>query len=500
MATSVQGQMARGALWMVLFKLLERSLGFISTVILVRLLLPADFGVVAMAMSFIAVAELLAAFGFDIALIQNQQATEDLYHTAWTCNLILGGGIALSMLASAPFIAAFYNQPELRWVVCALALGPAMSGAENIGIVAFRKDMLFRREFAFQLSRKLIGFAVVVPLAFMLHSYWALVAGTLTSRLGGTIISYLAHPFRPHLSLSGASRLLRFSRWLLINNIAGFFKERSTDFVIGRIHGATALGMYNVSYELASLPTTELSAPINRALLPGFAKIAHDQHAIQAAYSNAVGMLAMLAMPAAAGIAAVAPLLVPVVLGNQWLPCVPLMQILAFNGALILFHSSMSSLLIATGYPGRVTATNGLFVVVLLAFLAALIVPMGVQGAAYAALSTSILLTPLYLYQVKRCVGIPVSLFLRSIGAPVFASALMALAIIWLSPSYSVSMPIQNAIGWLAAEVCFGAIVYCVVVTGTWLARGHPDGPERNVLNYALGGLARARLWRALIS
>lgn len=289
MNASVEGRMARGALWMLLFKFIERSLGFISTLILVRLLAPADFGLVAMAMSFIAMAELLAAFGFDIALIQNQNATEDLYHTAWTCNLLLGASVALVMLISAQPIADFYQQPDLFWVVCALALGPAMSGLENIGVVAFRKDLHFRREFGFQVSRKIVGFLVVVPLAFALHSYWALVAGSLTSRLAGTTISYLAHPFRPHLSTSGASRLFGFSKWLLLNNLVGFLKERSSDFFIGRFHGPASLGIYNVSNEFASLPTTELSAPINRALLPGFAMIVNDRSALQIAYSNAVG-------------------------------------------------------------------------------------------------------------------------------------------------------------------------------------------------------------------
>jgi lipopolysaccharide exporter len=492
MSASVQGGMARGALWMVLFKLLERSLGFISTLILVRVLSPGDFGVVAMAMSFIAMAELLAAFGFDIALIQDQNATEDLYHTAWTCNLAFGLSIALIMLISAPFIADFYNQPNLRWVVCALALGPAISGAENVGIVAFRKELRFRNEFLFQLGRKLVGFAVVVPLAFTLHSYWALVAGTLASRLGGTILSYVAHPFRPHISLVGARKLLHFSRWLLINNIAGFFKERSTDFAIGRIHGAAALGTYNVSYELASLPTTELSAPINRALLPGFARIAGDREAVAIAYSNAVGMLAILAVPAAAGIASIAPLLVPVLLGNQWLASVQLVQILALNGAMVLFHSSMSSLLIASGHPSRVMWTNSTFVVVLLVSLAILSTG-GVVGAAYAILCTSTLLTPVYLYQVRHCLGIPASVFVHAALFPMLASAGMILVVVALLPANPQALPIAEAVPRLVGVVAAGGLTYATLVTLLWLMRGRPSGTERIILQSIQQVIARLR-------
>ena len=256
MSNDVQRKMAAGAFWMVLFKLTERSLGLISTLILVRLLSPSDFGIVAMAGSFILMTEMMMAFSFDVALIQNQDATEEHYHSAWTCNVLLGLFITVIMLVAASSIAAFYKQPELFWVVCAFALGPLISGCENIGVVAFRKDMEFRREFAFQLSRKVIGFLVVVPLAYFTQSYWALVAGIMTGKLAGTIISYMAHPFRPHFSLVKVKGLLSFSRWLLINNIVSFLKERSSDFAIGRVLGAAPLGVYNISYEIAIMPTT----------------------------------------------------------------------------------------------------------------------------------------------------------------------------------------------------------------------------------------------------
>ena len=98
MSSGLQNKMAKGAIWMVLFKLVERSLGLVSTLILARLLSPADFGVVAMAMSFIIMAELLSAFGFDIAIIQNQSATEEHYSTAWTCNFLLGVPAEINVL------------------------------------------------------------------------------------------------------------------------------------------------------------------------------------------------------------------------------------------------------------------------------------------------------------------------------------------------------------------------------------------------------------------
>lgn len=464
---------------MVLFKLTERSLGLISMLILVRLLSPADFGTVAMAMSFIVMAELLAAFGFDVALIQMQDTDEHHYHTAWTFNLLLGLLITALMLAAAPAIASFYKNPQVFWVVCALALGPLIAGCENIGVVAFRKEMQFRREFIFQLSRKVIGFMVVVPLAYYMRSYWALVAGILSAKLAGTVTSYLAHPFRPRFSLSRARGLMNFSKWLLMNNAVSFLKERSSDFFIGRMLGAAPLGLYNISYEVALMPTTELAAPINRALLPGFASIAKDPEAMRSAYTNAIGMLVLLAVPAAAGIFAVAPFFVPVLLGPKWLDSVPLMEILALNGGLLMFHSSICTVLIANGHPHRVTRTNSLFVVLLLALLGGLIPLFGLNGAAYAALGASVLTTPLYLSEIHRSLGVPVMQFVRVGIRPLIAAMVMAGLVRWILPEWTIDTKLVISIGWLFGGVTVGVVSYSATILLLWFVAGRPDGAER---------------------
>lgn len=487
MVDNTQNKMARGAVWMVLFKLVERGLGLISTLILARLLTPADFGVVAMALSFIFMAELLSAFSFDVAIIHNQSATKAHYDSAWTCNFLLGLSITLIMVVLAVPIANFYRKPELMWVVYALAFGPLLTGAENIGVVAFRKELDFRREFKFQVSRKFVSFAVVVPLAFLLRSYWALVVGILLGKAAGTAISYMMHPYRPRLDVSKARELFVFSRWLLGNNLVSFFKERSADFFIGRLAGASSLGTYNIAYELANLPTTEISAPINRALIPGFAKMVTPAE-IASAYTNAVGLLALLALPAAACIFAVAPFLVPTLLGQKWLDAVPLMQILAFNGALMLFHSSICSVLIGRGFPKRVTFSNACYTGVLLALLAFFFLyraDVGVIGAAYATLLTSVLCTPIYLYQMRRCMGLASSLFLKAIVRPLVAAFALVAVVRWLLPTYDPTMGFVTTAAWLAAGVVLAVVAYVAMAASVWKAVGSPPGAEQILLESA---------------
>ena len=491
MSAALQPSIARGAAWMVLFKMTERSLGLISTLILVRVLSPADFGIVAMAISFIAMAELLSAFGFDIALIQNQHASEQHYHTAWTCNLMLGLLITAVMSATAHGVAAFYGRPEVFWVVVALGFGATLTGLENIGVVAFRKELQFRREFMFLLSKKLAAVLITVPLAFWLRSYWALVIGTLSSRLMSTAISYLVHPFRPRLSLVHVRELMTFSRWMLLSNVVIFLKERSTDFIVGSMQGPRALGLYNISNELSQLPMTELAAPINRALIPSFARIQDDRERVNAAFGNSIAWLAVALIPAGAGIFAVAPHLVPVLLGAQWLDAVGLMQVLAIAGCLIALHSPICALIIATGQPGRVAACHGFFVLILLVALSLLVPRLASLGAAWSVLCAATLATPAYLYQLRRSVGFQPLALALVVARPLLASIVMVLAIRSLvPPPEHVSDVLGNTILLLSA-VALGVVVYVASLGVLWLASGRPGGVERSATERVRLAVAR---------
>ncbi|TMH93357.1 MAG: lipopolysaccharide biosynthesis protein [Betaproteobacteria bacterium] len=496
MPASTEQRMGSGAAWMVLFKLGERSLGIVSILILVRLLSPHDFGFVAMALSFIAMAELLTRAGFDVALIQNQAATDHHYHTAWTCNVLIGLFIFLLMLVAAAPITAFYAEPTLFWVVCWLALGPLISGCENIGVVAFRKELRFRSEFAYQMSVKLAGFVVTVPLAFWLRSYWALVAGILATKLMGTVISYFAHPFRPRFSIAGAGTLFSFSKWLLLVNGLAFLKERLTDFVIGRSQGAAILGVYNVAWDLAYLPTSELGAPINRALLPGFSQIAQNPAQLHSAYANAMGILVLFALPAATGIFAVSEYLVPVALGPKWLAAVPLMQILALSGAILLFHSSMCAALIGAGHPAAVVKGNAVFVVLLMVLLIPLAEQFGASGAAVAVVGASILSTPAYLKAIRVHIGIAPAVFARAITRPLTASVAMLAVLRAVMPAYSPSMTTSKAAWLLLGAVVLGAFLYALAMALLWLAARRPQSVERLVFERVRGMLVARTAWR----
>ena len=217
----MKAEIAKGATWMILLRLCDRTLGLVSTLILARLLVPADFGLIAMAMSFIALIELAGAFSFEIALIQHPDPSREHYDTVWTLNLAFALGCAGLTAALASVAARFYAEPRLSLVMFVLSVGWIVQGLENIGIVNFRRRMDFSREFAFMFGKRIVGFVVTLTLAYALRSYWALIVGQLSIRFTGLVLSYAMEPFRPRLSVARRRELFSFSGWMLVSNIMG---------------------------------------------------------------------------------------------------------------------------------------------------------------------------------------------------------------------------------------------------------------------------------------
>lgn len=482
---AVDLKMAKGAIWMVLARFLDRTLGLASTVILARLLVPADFGLVAMATAILAVLELFVSFGFDVALIRNREATRAHYDTAWTMNVLLGSAIAIAMLLVSLPTAQFYAEPRLAAVIQVLALGAFIQGFENIGVVSFRKDLRFRQDFNLMFLKKLGTFVIAVPLAFMLHSYWALVVGTVAARVVSVGLTYLLHEYRPRFSLAARGELFHFGKWLIVGNAVYFAGTRSADFIIGKLSGAHQLGIFNIAYETSNLPTSDLIAPINRAIYPGYAQKAHDVQLLRRSYLEVIGLVALLAIPAGLGIAAVARLMVPLVLGGNWIQAIPVMEMLAIYGVFLALKSNNHYVYLSMGSPRTATAL-GLIQTALLVPLAVIGAHRdGAVGAAVGYLCAQALFTPISVGVLRRALQLRMLDLTREFYRPFIAGALMYLvvrhiAVIWPVDQQSAA---SLALPTLAC-VALGVVLYSATMYILWRIAGRPDGAERRALAF----------------
>ena len=476
--------MAKGILWMVGARFVDRLIGIFSTIILARLLVPADFGLVAMATAIAGVIDLLGAFSFDLALIQNARAERRHYDTVWTFNVIFGiiCGVALIILAIPA--ANFYNEGRLTNVMYALSVSYFFTAFNNVGIVAFRKNLDFHQEFTFVFIRRVVTFCVTISGAYFLKSYWALIWGICMGRFVTLIMSYIMNNYRPRLTLAAAGELFGFSKWLLVNNALFFLLHNGCTFVIGRSFGPTALGIYSVAYEISSLPSTELVAPINRATFPGFSKM-NSTLEISRAYIKLFGMISLLILPVGIGIAAVAEPLVLTLLGTTWIAAVPLIQLLAIHGAIGATQGNNGTVWLALGKPRATTSIAIFFLAILFPALYYFLNWYGVVGAGYAYILANVVTVPYGMNLSKKLLGFKWCELWSAAWRALLSVCVMYVAVLFVD-SMTKTMP--SLVRLIINSAC-GATIYICLVLLLWQAAGRPEGAEK----YLLSRLTRRR-------
>ena len=472
---------ARGAIWTVSLRMVVRFISVISTLILARLLTPEDFGIYALAMMVYAFVDLLGAFGFGYALIQNQDATDAHYNTAWTLHLIFSLISLLVLFALAPYAAEFFEEPRLTLVVRFMCILVLFGGLKNIGLINFQKHMTFNREFRFSLLTKLTGFLVTIPLAFLLRSYWAMLWGLLASSLMALALGYAMQPFRPRPELSRWREMISFSAWLQVNNILSYFSRHTEKVLVSRLADVAAVGSLQLAREVGQL-LRELVQSINRAVFPGYSKFNKDPAGLLDIFCDVNAILLTIGFPVAVGLFATAHLFVPTVLGEQWLHTVPPMKWLALASLLSVGMGSTNNVLIALAKMKWASAIIALNVVLLVCFMLYLLPQYGIVGVGYAAV-ISLLFVLVLCYVVLRIhIGLHLRQVARMAYRPALSALLMYALVQTLFPQQWAESPWLHQALQLAAAVISGAVCYILILGLLWLLASRPNGPELKLL------------------
>lgn len=488
--TQVGRKVAVGAVWMVALRFIDRGIGFLSTLILARLLMPEDFGVVAMAMAVFAFIEIGGQFGFDIALIREREATRAQYDSAWTLQVGYGAFTALALAALAVPAADYFSEPRLTGVLLALGAISVVQGLENIGIVNFRKDFQYGKDFQLMLSKKIVAVTVTMGLAFTFRNYWALLGGIATSRVAGVVLSYALHAYRPRLDWSESKGLLTFSRWIVLRGFLDCLIDRGPDFLIGRHLEAGALGLYRVSREIATLPTTELIFPIMRAVFPGYAAMVHDRQKLAQAFLAVQATIVMLTLPAGVGIVILAGPVVHLLLGPKWLETIPLIQILGLYGALTVFQATNMSIFNVLGVPKWGAALKAAEAALLLPGMYVLFrLGHGTYSVAWAIFGAQALVTPIGMALIGRLLPVGFKERITVSWRPLLGTAAMAVALAALPHALGAKPSAVGAALQLTLAIPVGATVFVASVALLWRLAGMPEGPESRLV-----ALLRARL------
>lgn len=338
-----------GLFWAGGTRLLGQAFTWAVTIVVMRLLGPQDYGLLAMAMVAVSLLTLVSEAGLGAAIVQAKELDDGVLRSIFAASIVVNITAFATLFLAAPAVAAFFAEERLVLIVRILSL------QFLIGIFAIVPGALLARRMDFRvcglaaLTSSVIGSLVTLVLAYAGHGVWALVAGTLAASLCQTIGINILSPFmvRPSFALGAANRLLLFGGQVTTARVLWFVYSQADMLIAGKLLGKEALGFYSVSMHLASLPIQKLSGVVNQVGLPAFARTQTDD-ALAAAYLlKALHVAALAAFPVLWGISAIAPEIVAVLLGDKWTKATVPLQILP-----LVMPLTMASVIFSTALQG----------------------------------------------------------------------------------------------------------------------------------------------------
>ena len=476
--TETTRRVATGAGWLYAYRWLERLLDFVAIVVLARLLAPDDFGLVAIAASFVTIVDGLSAFDVDKALIRSRDDDRAIYDTAWTLSALRGLLAALCMWTIAPWVADARMADVLR----VLALVPVLNGFKNPRFVTFERDLVYSRLAVLTIGAKVISVGAMLVLAVAYRSYWALVIGQLAYAFIGTILSYLLQPYRPGISLARFSTIFSFSGWLTLTSVVTVLAMETDKLIVGWLVGVTDAGLYFMTQRVGVLPTQELLSPLQRILFPAFSELAGDTPRLRRAVCESINVLASLSLPAGCGFALVAADFVSLALGRQWLPIVPLLVVLAPYLGLRSTLSMTLPCVLALGRTRLLFWVSAVYALVHVPAFVAGTALFGLPGSIWSIVAAGVLYWYLNAWMLRAMLDISLGEVMRQLQRPLAATAFMIAVVAGQAAVTPLEVLEASASGGaLVAKTLLGGAVYCGALYAIWRLEGRPAGIERRL-------------------
>ncbi len=345
MLADLNKKVAIGYLWNLLAKWLNRSIGLISMLCLVRILEPADFGIVALASIVMAFFVMISSAGTEKYLIRADNCSTEMLDSAWSLNITLKLACSVTLALLASQLANYMKEPALAGVLLVACLIPLISSLKNIGLVKYERDLNYKPLTQLSVLVKLLSVPTTVLLAFYLQNYWALIIGMVVAEVISVFGSYVIHPFRPKWSAKLWRQQWSFSKWHLISTTTGYVRSRIDAILLGRYLTSNDVGIYRVSQEFAWLPFTELIAPATSSMYAGITKVREDKELLNNSILRYLAISYLLVIPSVFGIYALSGLFTSVVLGEKWLDAAPIIGLLALLMLSMPLNISLQSVL-----------------------------------------------------------------------------------------------------------------------------------------------------------
>jgi O-antigen/teichoic acid export membrane protein len=445
----------RSAFTALVFQWGSYVLQLVSLVVLARILLPADYGLITMAAAVIGIAAVIGDFGLSLAAIQAPRLSQQQKSTLFWLNTGIGTGIGAVVAAASPLIAGFYHEPRLVPVTLVLGSVFALNGAAVQFKVELNRASRFRALGTVDLGAQALALVAAIVLGSLGAGYWALVAQQFTTAAAALAVAIVLARWRPSLSGSIAETrpLLAFGRDTLLLQVTNYITSNLDSVMVGRWSGPVALGIYNRAYQVTVLPILQIVAPLTRVFLPRLAA-AEETEFVELVRRLQLIIVYVTIAPLTL-LCAVSDSLPVLVFGPQWGPLagiVPILAISAFFGILgyIYYWAFLAKAKTMTLFIGEIGGRIPMAIAIVL------LAPLGPQWVAASVAFGQALIWALSTFVFGRRIGVAPTVMLRTAARPVamFVLALaVGLAVRWgvVGQATPVVALLVTAAGWLAA-------------------------------------------------
>lgn len=455
------GKAIRGVLWNYGSFALSKGVVLIATAVLARLLVPKEFGIVAVATVAVSFLTVLQDLGLGPALIQRRGDIERATNVVFTLNLLLGVSLTAIVYLVAPFVADFFREPSATPLLRVLGLTFTLEALGAVHLVRLQRELRFGRVFVPDVGRSVVKGAVSIGLAVAGMGAWSLIYGQLAGVIVGVILSWVVFPWWPHLEIDRrlAKQLISFGlplfgvefMWVLFVNL---------DYVIiGRQLGSESLGIYTLAYRLPELLVLSLMTVVNRVTFPALSTMQDEREGIRRGFLATIHYVVLITLPLSVGLAVAADPIVRVMLGPEWLEAIPVMRVLAIFVLVASLVNADGDVYKAVGRPDLLLK---LAVFHLSLLIPALLVGVqfGLVGVAVGHLSASVITRTVRTVVISRFLSIPLKSIFVEWRSPAIAGVVL---IVTAGLALWVTADAADLVR-LATTVIAGAIGYIAVI------------------------------------
>jgi PST family polysaccharide transporter len=446
----------KGAVWSLLAITGRYLANMATTVVLARLLLPADYGLLAMAGALLIIMQVFADLGLSWATVRTLELSRETLDSCWWVNTTFGFALLFLCTIAAHAVSTFYGRPELQLITIILGINFVLTGAAVQPKALLQRQLDFREIAFVELSALVIGNLCGIALALNGFGYWSLVAQSVTMRSVLLILYLLRTRYRPHAPKwrSGIRVFLQFGGYMAAFNIVIFFARNFDNVIVGKLYGAEQAGYYSRAHFLLTLPSLFGTGALASVLVPGLSALQSDLTRLANVYRSAVSWMCFVCLPLTVGLAILSSGAVRLVYGPRWAPVVPLLCWLSIGGIGMPIQQTAGWLFVSTGHTRNLLLTG----FVMSGFTGCAVVlgaHWGMQGIAAAfGLATLISTVPM-LYFAHRSAGIPLLATCRTVvpflvaAIAIWPSIYLCSAILtpWRSVTWPVALLLKSVTG-----------------------------------------------------